>query len=90
MTKDAPAPAAVPAPDASDTTASPREKRSLGSLRMVWRAGLAYPGRLGMALAALVVTALSTLAVPMVFRLIVDRAFAPGKIPTISPSGSKG
>lgn len=81
MTKDAPAPAAVPAHAASDTPASQRGKRSLGSLRMVWDAAKAYPRQLAMALAALTTSSLSTLAVPWMFRLIVDRAFGPGKTP---------
>lgn len=90
MTSDAPVSAADAAPATTPLSSGPLSnpsgnppgnKRSLGSLRMVWRAAMAYPGRLGMALAALITTALSTLAVPMMFRLIVDRAFAPGKNP---------
>jgi ATP-binding cassette, subfamily B, bacterial len=86
MTIDAPAPAADTAPSA-EATATPAKapdapgKRNLGSLRMVWQAAKAYPQRLAMALAALIVTSLSTLAVPWTFRLIVDRAFGPGKSP---------
>jgi len=91
MTIDAPASAAETAPSAASSfgpasgpvsgPAPAPGKRSLGSLRMVWDAAIAYPRRLVMAIGALIVTALSTLAVPMVFRLIVDQAFAAGKSP---------
>jgi ATP-binding cassette subfamily B protein len=80
MTIDAPASAAEPAPSADPATPVP-PKRNLGSLRMVWNAASAYPQRLAMAVVALITTSLSTLAVPMMFRLIVDKAFAPGKSP---------
>ena len=80
MTIDAPASAADPAPGAVPASAAPAQgKRNLGSLRMVWDAAIAYPQRLMMAIGALIITALSTLAVPMVFRLIVDQAFGAGK-----------
>ena len=55
--------------------------RSLGPLRMVFIAVLAYPGRMAVAGAALVVTALATLAIPAGFRLIIDRGFAQGGNP---------
>ncbi|PEQ14533.1 ABC transporter [Novosphingobium sp. PC22D] len=55
--------------------------RSLGPLRMVMRAALAYPGRVATAGVALVVTALATLAIPAGFRLIIDRGFGEGGNP---------
>ena len=58
-----------------------RPARSLGPLRMIWKAALAYPGRVAIAGAALVVTASATLAIPSGFRLIIDRGFAGGGTP---------
>jgi len=60
---------------------APRRARSLGPLRMIWQAALAYPGRLAVAGVALVVTASATLAIPAGFRLIIDRGFAGGGNP---------
>jgi ATP-binding cassette, subfamily B, bacterial len=55
--------------------------RSLRPLKMVWRAALAYPGHLAAALAALVVTAAATLAIPAGFKMVIDRGFAGGGDP---------
>ena len=51
---------------------------SLGPLRMIFAAAMRYPGKVALALAALVVTAAATLAIPSGFRLIIDRGFAAG------------
>ena len=59
-----------------------RQRRSLGPLRMIFRAALRYPGRVATALAALLVTASATLAIPNGFRLIIDRGFASGGDPS--------
>jgi ATP-binding cassette subfamily B protein len=56
--------------------------RSLGPLRMIWKAAMAYPGRVVTAGLALVVTASATLAIPSGFRLIIDRGFAGGGDPS--------
>ncbi|MDG2005454.1 MAG: ABC transporter transmembrane domain-containing protein [Novosphingobium sp.] len=56
-------------------------ERSLGPLRMVFKAVLAYPGRMAIAGGALIVTALATLAIPAGFKLIIDRGFASGGNP---------
>lgn len=48
---------------------------------MVWRAAISYPGMVGVAIVALIVTALATLAIPAGFRLIIDRGFAGGGDP---------
>src|SRR5512145_2922037 len=61
--------------------AGERPKPSLGPLTMIWRAALAYPGRVVLALGALLVTAAATLAIPAGFRLIIDRGFARGGDP---------
>jgi ATP-binding cassette, subfamily B, bacterial len=69
-----------PAPtEPSEPTGRP--VRSLGPLRMVWRAALAYPGWMATAGLALVITASATLAIPSGFRLIIDRGFAEGGDP---------
>ena len=60
---------------------APKPAKSLGPLGMIFRAALAYPGRVATAGAALLVTALATLAIPSGFRLIIDRGFAAGGNP---------
>ncbi len=70
----------VPENDDETQTAAPK-RRSLGPLRMVFKAVLNYPGRMATAGVALVVTALATLAIPAGFRLIIDRGFAGGGNP---------
>lgn len=69
-------------PDQTAAAASePKPARSLGPLRMIWRAALAYPGQLAMAGLALMITAGATLAIPSGFKLIIDRGFAAGGNP---------
>jgi len=62
-----------------DSKAEPAS--SLGPLRMVFGAAARYPGLIAGALAALLVTAAATLAIPAGFRLIIDRGFAAGTNP---------
>jgi ATP-binding cassette subfamily B protein len=54
---------------------------SLGPLRMIFSAASRYPGKVALALAALVITAAATLAIPSGFKLIIDRGFAAGTDP---------
>ncbi|MFM6950518.1 MAG: ABC transporter transmembrane domain-containing protein [Novosphingobium sp.] len=61
--------------------AEPKPARSLGPLRMIWQAALAYPGKLAMAGIALMITAGATLAIPSGFKLIIDKGFAAGGNP---------
>ncbi len=56
-----------PNPEASE--------RKLGELTMIWRFARRYPGRIASALAALVVAAGATLAIPGGFRLVIDKGF---------------
>jgi ATP-binding cassette subfamily B protein len=72
---------AQPAAEAEPPVPEARAARSLGPLRMIWRAAAAYPGWVATAVAALVVTASATLAIPSGFRLIIDRGFAQGGDP---------
>ena len=78
----APVNAAPPAPGAPALPGSGAEAASgngtLGPLRMIWRAALAYPARVVTALVALCITASATLAVPWGFRQIIDHGFAKG------------
>jgi len=74
-------PPAADAGDEQSPEAPPPASRSLGPLRMVFAAAARYPGRVAMAGAALVVTALATLAIPAGFRLIIDRGFSAGGNP---------
>jgi ATP-binding cassette, subfamily B, bacterial len=55
--------------------------RSLGPLRMIWKAALAYPGRVAVALTALAITAAATLGIPWGFSQIIDKGFARGSDP---------
>jgi ATP-binding cassette subfamily B protein len=54
---------------------------SLGPLRMIFTAASRYPGKVALALVALVITAAATLAIPSGFKLIIDRGFAAGTDP---------
>ncbi len=74
------------APTASKTEtveAEAKPARNLGPLKMIWKAGLAYPGRVATAGVALVVTATASLAVPWGFRQIIDKGFARGSDPAL-------
>lgn len=65
----------------SAASAQPKPARTLGPLRMIWQAALAYPGKLAMAGLALMITAGATLAIPSGFKLIIDKGFAAGGNP---------
>ncbi|MFN5245503.1 MAG: ABC transporter transmembrane domain-containing protein, partial [Novosphingobium sp.] len=67
--------------DQSATPPEPKPARSLGPLRMIWHAALAYPGKLALAALALMITAGATLAIPSGFKLIIDKGFAAGGNP---------
>ena len=67
-------------PKVSDTV-EVQPAGSIGPLAMVWHAAAAYPGRVALALVALVITAAATLAIPNGLKLIVDRGFAEGVDP---------
>src|SRR5688572_31560535 len=54
---------------------------TLGPLRMIFAAARRYPGKVSLALVALIVTAAATLVIPSAFRLIIDRGFAAGADP---------
>jgi ATP-binding cassette subfamily B protein len=57
--------------------------RQLSRLTLLWRFVRNYPGHLTMALAALVVAAGSTLAVPKELQLVVDKGFHAGADPAV-------
>jgi ATP-binding cassette subfamily B protein len=59
----------------------PKPAKSLGPLGMIFQAAARYPALIALSLAALVVTASATLAIPAGFRLIIDRGFAEGSDP---------
>jgi ATP-binding cassette subfamily B protein len=67
--------------ETSAETQAAREPRSLGPLRMIWRAALAYPSRVALAATALVITALTMAAIPWGLRQVVDQGFARGADP---------
>lgn len=64
-----------------DSAAEPRPARTLGPLRMIWRAAIAYPAQVAIAGAALVTTATATLGIPWGFRQIIDQGFSRGADP---------
>ena len=49
--------------------------KNLGPLRMIWREALKYRGRVAIALLALVASAAASLMIPVMARLIIDRAY---------------
>ncbi len=53
-------------------------RRRLSELRLIWDRARRYPTQLAIALVALVVAALATLAIPQGLKLIVDRGFNAG------------
>ena len=53
-------------------------RRRLGSLAIAWRYASRYPGQLAIAIAALLVTSGTTLAIPWTFRSVIDKGFAHG------------
>ena len=71
-----PAAPAVP-PESAKTPPA----RNLGPLMMVWRKALAYPARVAMALAALLVSSLSTVTITGGARLLIDNGFKRGGDP---------
>ena len=66
---------------AAPSADEPRRAKSLRPLRMVAEALATYPRQIAFAIAALLVTALATLAIPSGLKLIVDRGFAAGGDP---------
>jgi ATP-binding cassette subfamily B protein len=49
--------------------------RTLSNLKMIWGFALHYPGKIACAIAALIVAAAATLAIPNGFKLVIDRGF---------------
>ncbi|MXO75565.1 ATP-binding cassette domain-containing protein [Altererythrobacter aerius] len=56
----------------------PGAARSVRPLLMIWKQAGHYPGRVVLALIALTITALATLAIPAYFKLIIDEGFSGG------------
>ena len=71
-------PTAGTAPSADASTPEAKPARSLGPLRMIWRLAANYPRQVLLALLALLTTSSATIAIPMRFKAIVDKAFGPG------------
>ncbi|HEX8526262.1 ABC transporter transmembrane domain-containing protein [Allosphingosinicella sp.] len=61
-----------------ERSSEPAAPKSIGSLRMVWRYALRYPGKIGCSLLALLVAAGATLAIPDGFRRVIDKGFSAG------------
>jgi ATP-binding cassette subfamily B protein len=53
-------------------------ERSIGSLAIIWRHAIRYPGKIAGSALALLVAAGATLAIPDGFRRVIDRGFAAG------------
>jgi ATP-binding cassette, subfamily B, bacterial len=68
-------------PDAAPLNDEAQPAKSLGPLRMIWKAALAYPRQITFALLALLVTASATLAIPAGFKLVIDEGLAAGGSP---------
>ena len=61
--------------DQDDALKQAPKARSLAPLRMVYSAAARYPTQIALALVALMITALATLAIPWRFKVIIDEAF---------------
>ena len=68
---------------ADPADSAPRPGRRLGSLLMIWRRALRYPGHIAMALVALCVSSAATLGNPYGLKRVIDRGFSSG----IDPHG---
>ncbi len=68
-------------PDSPPQPGEGKPAKSLGPLRMVWKAALAYPKQIVFALLALLITASSTLAIPWGLKMAIDKGFAEGSAP---------
>ena len=55
--------------------------RTIGPLKMIFAQAANYPGKVALALVALLITASATLAIPNGFRMIIDRGFGEGGDP---------
>ncbi|WP_255573876.1 ABC transporter transmembrane domain-containing protein [Erythrobacter sp. SCSIO 43205] len=62
--------------DTAEVSEAAPKSRSLAPLRMVFGEAGKYPAQIGYALAALMVSALATLAIPWRFKVIIDEAFS--------------
>ena len=68
-------------PDAAPDPNEAKPAKTLGPLRMVWKAALAYPKQIVFALLALTVTASATLAIPAGFKMVIDQGLTAGGSP---------
>ena len=66
---------------ATAVESAPAKSRSLAPLRMVFGTARQYPRQIALALVALVITSLATLAIPWRFKVIVDNGFIGGADP---------
>jgi ATP-binding cassette, subfamily B, bacterial len=62
-----------------------RPAKRLSKLRLIWNFASAYPAQIAAALAALIVAATSTLAIPRVFKEVVDKGFGAETSSSIAP-----
>ncbi|HEX8401357.1 MAG TPA: ABC transporter transmembrane domain-containing protein [Allosphingosinicella sp.] len=62
----------------ADDNAEAPTSRKLGNLAIIWDRAKRYPGKIAGAVAALLVAALATLAIPDGFRRVIDKGFAAG------------
>jgi len=63
---------------------TPASSRNLGHLKMVWAHAIRYPRQIAIALAALVTTSVATLAIPWLFRKVIDSGFGHGSAATVT------
>lgn len=68
-------PETVPESSVSPTAAEEASSRKLSKLNLLWQFVKRYPGKLTGAVVALVVAALSTLAIPRGFMRVIDKGF---------------
>ncbi len=68
-------------PDSAPLPNEAKPAKSLGPLRMIWKAALAYPRQIAFALLALTITASATLAIPYGFKQVIDEGIVAGGAP---------
>ncbi len=62
-------------PETIADSSTPPASRKLGELGMIWRFAIRYPGRIAMAIVALIVAASAQLAIPNGFKQVIDKGF---------------
>jgi ATP-binding cassette subfamily B protein len=63
----------------TETGETPRPRRRMSDLGIVWHHATRYPGHIAASIAALCVTSAATIGIPYAFKRVIDRGFGPGQ-----------